>query len=141
MGRTCRKEGYMKRVSGLLVALLISAGIVMGTSGSADDTRSCAREIETFCKDIPPVHGLIPKCLKQHERDLSPACRERITKVAENMKKAHRACSEDIEKFCGDVHPGGGSIIQCLNDHRNKISPACIEEMGKMLHKRSLTEK
>lgn len=122
------------------MTLMVFLGIVIGATASADDTGVCVREIETFCKDIPPIHGRVPKCLKQHERDLSPACRERITKVAENIKKAHKACAGDIDRFCGDVGPGGGSIIQCLNDHRDKISSACVEEMGKMRHKRSLND-
>jgi hypothetical protein len=34
-------------------------------------------------------------------------------------------CSEDIAKFCKDVKPDIRSIMDCLEEHENKLSDAC----------------
>lgn len=34
-------------------------------------------------------------------------------------------CSDDLEKFCKDVLPGGGRIIECMENHENELSAAC----------------
>ena len=36
-------------------------------------------------------------------------------------------CQPDIKKFCADVKPGGGRIIECLKAHEPELSPACQE--------------
>lgn len=37
----------------------------------------------------------------------------------------HTACKVDVEKFCKDIKPGGGRIIQCLKSHAAELSPTC----------------
>ncbi|MBI5451258.1 MAG: hypothetical protein HY940_07865 [Gammaproteobacteria bacterium] len=36
-----------------------------------------------------------------------------------------QSCQPDIKKFCADVKPGGGRIIQCLKKHDAELSEAC----------------
>jgi hypothetical protein len=38
---------------------------------------------------------------------------------------AGSVCNEDIQKFCGDVTPGEGRILMCLQSHIDRISPEC----------------
>jgi len=35
------------------------------------------------------------------------------------------ACREDAHSFCADVQPGGGRIINCLQDHYKELSDEC----------------
>jgi hypothetical protein len=45
-------------------------------------------------------------------------------------------CAETVTKFCKDVTPGGGRIMQCLNDHRDDQSMACrdwLQDQNKSL--------
>jgi hypothetical protein len=35
------------------------------------------------------------------------------------------ACRADFQKFCQGVMPGGGRIVACLANHKDKITPAC----------------
>jgi len=37
------------------------------------------------------------------------------------------ACQDDFKKFCASVTPGGGRIIACLAQHKDKLSPACLK--------------
>src|ERR1700733_6937938 len=34
-------------------------------------------------------------------------------------------CANDAKKFCATVDPGGGRILQCLNDHKDSLSEKC----------------
>ena len=39
-----------------------------------------------------------------------------------NLRKP---CAEEESKFCSQVRPGGGRIIECLKNHRKQLSVAC----------------
>ena len=45
-------------------------------------------------------------------------------------------CSDTVERYCKDVTPGGGRIIQCLKANKEDLSIACkdwIEDQQKSL--------
>ena len=48
-----------------------------------------------------------------------------------NADKANKPCAADIQKFCKDVKPGEGRIIECLKSHQSKLSQACSSMLAK----------
>lgn len=44
---------------------------------------------------------------------------------------AGSACRADVQKFCKDVKPGGGRVIQCLAQHESELSAPCRSRMAK----------
>jgi len=34
-------------------------------------------------------------------------------------------CSNDFKQYCGDVTPGGGRLIRCYEQNKDKMSAAC----------------
>lgn len=45
-----------------------------------------------------------------------------------------KACAEDVKKFCPDVKPGEGRILQCLEQHAKDVSENCsgmLQKRGK----------
>jgi hypothetical protein len=45
-------------------------------------------------------------------------------------------CSEEIAKYCKGLQPGGGRILDCLNEHQKDLSDSCsrkLEESKKRL--------
>ena len=86
---------------------------------------ACRADAEKFCKGVPPGHGNIARCMKQHEAELSPACKERIEEGKEKAKEFIDACKPDAEKFCKGVAPGQGRILRCLKEHEAQLSPVC----------------
>ncbi len=48
---------------------------------------------------------------------------------------AQKPCAEEIEKFCGDVRPGEGRIVQCLLDHDSELSTACRDKVKAVVRK------
>jgi len=39
--------------------------------------------------------------------------------------KLRVACGEDLQRFCVEVRPGGGRLVQCLSSHSRELSEAC----------------
>ena len=35
------------------------------------------------------------------------------------------ACQADFKKFCPNVQPGGGRVVECLSQHLDQLTPQC----------------
>ena len=75
------------------------------------------------------------KCMKEHSNDLSAECKADMNqKKEQHQVEGHQkldACKGDIEKFCKDIQPGGGRIMQCLKQHSAELSPSCKNTFNK----------
>lgn len=94
----------------------------------------CAEDKDSFCKDVQPGDGRIIRCFKEHEKELSEGCRAFMAKEKDAMKTNRpdmTACAGDKEKFCADVKPGKGRIIECMKAHKNELSGACRDTLTK----------
>jgi len=111
-----------------LVVMALSFLLWAEVNVYAQTSPPCAEEIAKFCKDIQPCRGLLMNCLKEHENELSATCKAKVEGSKKRLEEAQQACSEDIQKFCKDVQPGGGRIARCLKEHACDLSPACKEK-------------
>jgi len=39
-------------------------------------------------------------------------------------------CTDEIQRFCADVQPGKGRIVECLRRHEAQLSPACVQRIA-----------
>ena len=111
----------------LMTALLAIPAVAFAAEPAAE--RPCMDEIEKFCKDVQPGEGRIVQCLRDHDRELSASCREKVKVIVQRLEEAKHICSKDIEKFCAGVKPGGGRLLKCLKPHMDELTPACREEL------------
>ena len=90
---------------------------------------ACKEDLKKFCASVQPGGGRLVRCLKEHEKDLSPACQEArkaaSKKAKERAKQKRDACADDVKKLCADVKPGGGRIHACLKKNRDQVSEGC----------------
>lgn len=106
---------------------------------------ACKADMEKFCKDVTPGEGRLKFCLKAYEDKVSAECREQMgkagEKIREKMQEGKEACKADVEKFCKDVEPGKGGVVQCLKKHEGELSEACGKFHAKMAeHHRGMKE-
>ena len=116
----------MKRILGTY--LLVIAGLLIMSAAQAEEKEgpgTCRADVQKLCKGVQPGGGRIAGCLKQHESELSPGCRERIAAAREEGKELMEACKADAEALCKGVQAGQGRIMRCLVEHKDRVSGAC----------------
>jgi len=111
--------------------LAISAGLCLVVlprpSKSADDV--CAADKTKFCANLDAKSGTVGKCLKEHEAQLSDACRRQVAKAAAQAE-VRKACKADVTSFCKSVQAGQGRIAACLKKHEGKLSSGCTAALS-----------
>lgn len=127
-----------------LVIAFSSASAVFGATASSGGQQSqrgawhhgpCANDIQKFCHNTEPGGGRVAECLKQHENELSNACKDQRQKIASQINEIHEACKNDLDKFCSGMQPGEGRLIGCLKQHKNELSQSCRDETLKVKRK------
>lgn len=64
-------------------------GLALALPAAAEKGKGpCAEDAAKFCKDVKPGEGRVAACLKEHEKELSQACKDRKALAAE--RKANR---------------------------------------------------
>lgn len=46
-------------------------------------------------------------------------------RIAAGVEKVQKACTADIQKYCGLVTPGEGRLLLCMQAHEDKVSAGC----------------
>jgi len=41
-------------------------------------------------------------------------------------------CADDIEKYCKEIRPGGGRLLNCLKAHKTELSVSCRGKIGEL---------
>jgi len=127
-----KKLIVLPRPGGNLLAAVLTVfclSLWAGTDALAQDQGPCAQDAARLCKGVQPGGGRVAKCMKEHEKELSPACRENAAKAKRKIQEFSEACRGDEAKFCKRVRPGGGRILQCLKQHEKELSPDCKTQM------------
>ncbi len=112
-----------KMLSATMLAL--GAFVVWGHGSASAQASPCAADVQKFCKDIPAGGGTRYQCLKDHEKDLSDACKKHVADMGQKVRGVRAACWDDIDRVCGEVEPGRGRVYQCLREHENELSEPC----------------
>ena len=119
-----------------LVFVLFTAAVAADAGAQQRREGPCAADVKKFCGDVKPGQGAIAKCMKAHEAELSPACRESSKARAEKAERVREECKADAEKFCKGIAPGGGRILSCLKSRQPELQPACAAEFKRAGNRR-----
>lgn len=84
-------------VMSMLIALFIPASATMALAADEKKPGPCKEDRAKFCADVKPGGGAVPKCLAEHDADLSAAC-----KAAMEKRKQKKATGQTAA-------PSGGS--------------------------------
>ncbi len=115
---------------------LVAAGVAGDAGAQQRREGPCAADAKKFCGDVQPGQGGIAKCMKAHDAELSPACRERMKARAEKAERVREECKPDVEEFCQGIAPGGGRIRSCLRARQADLNPACAADIKRAGNRR-----
>ena len=106
---------------------------IAGTSGAfAENSEPCHADADKFCKDAQGKDRMA--CMKQHETELSDACKARISQMKEKAA-GNNPCLADGKKLCPGMTPGDGKFMPCLKQHEAELSEACKGKISQMKEK------
>ncbi len=104
-----------------------------GTITINTELKGCADDALKYCTnlDLQSQKGFM--CLMAYEEVLSPSCKRGILDRAIDFRRKASAiehsvmsCEADADKFCLDVQPGNGAIINCIKANEDKVTSACV---------------
>jgi hypothetical protein len=127
------------------MVLVFSGGVSAQQKGPAEAAaqglidqvaKGCDKEIMTYCKDVTPGEGRVLACLYAHEDKLSGKCEYALYDAAVQLERAVNAltyvvneCRDDLTKFCSNIEPGQGRLLQCINMNDAKVSKRCKQAL------------
>ncbi len=99
-------------------------------------TDGCKAEIENYCKNVTVGEGRVLACLYAYEDKLSARCEYALYDAAAQLQHAittmtyvGNECRDDLAKFCSDIKPGQGRVLQCIDKNDAKISQRCKQAL------------
>jgi hypothetical protein len=118
------------------MVLVFSGGVSAQQKLIESVTKGCEKELKTYCKDVTPGEGRVLACLYAHEDKLSGQCEYALYDAAAQLERALNAlsyaaneCRDDLTKFCSDIKPGGGRLMQCIDKNDAKVSKRCKQAL------------
>ncbi len=117
--------------------VLVFTGVVSAQQKLIESvSKGCEKELKTYCKDVTPGEGRVLACLYAHEDKLSGQCEYALYDAAAQLERALNAlsyaaneCRDDLTKFCSDIKPGGGRLMQCIDKNDANVSKRCKQAL------------
>lgn len=125
----------MKKILFVIVMLCI---LFVGKVSSAQDgpvevvAKGCKTEIESYCKAVTPGEGRVLACLYAFGDKLSAKCEYALYEASAQLEHfiqtvnyLAQECEDDLEKYCSDIKPGEGRLLDCLEKNKDGVSSRC----------------
>ena len=117
--------------------VLVFTGVVSAQQTLVESVvKGCDKELKTYCKDVTPGEGRGLACLYAHSDKLSGQCEYALYDAAMQLERAINAlayaaneCRDDLTKFCSDIKPGGGRLMQCIDKNDADVSKRCKQAL------------
>ncbi|HET6363452.1 MAG TPA: cysteine rich repeat-containing protein [Nitrospirota bacterium] len=117
--------------------VLVFTGVVSAQQTLVESVvKGCDKELKTYCKDVTPGEGRGLACLYAHSDKLSGQCEYALYDAAMQLERVINAlaytaneCRDDLTKFCSDIKPGGGRLMQCIDKNDANVSKRCKQAL------------
>jgi hypothetical protein len=118
------------------MVLVFGGGVSAQQSLVESVAKGCEKELKTHCKDVTPGEGRVLACLYAYEDKLSAPCEYALYDAAVQLERVINAlayaaneCRDDLTKFCSNIKPGEGRLLQCIDKNSAKVSNRCKQAL------------
>ena len=123
----------------IVCVVLFGCMVVLGGVAAAQQKgpiesvlEGCGKEFESYCKNVTPGEGRILACLYAYGDKLSNRCEYALYDAATQLERAINAltylaneCRDDLKKYCSDIKPGEGRLLECIAKNKDGINDRC----------------
>ncbi len=128
---------YLMVLLVIIGMVLVFSGVVSAQQALIDSVvKGCDKELRTYCKDVTPGEGRGLACLYANEDKLSGQCEYALYDAAVQLERVVNAlayaaneCRDDLTKYCSDIKPGEGRVLQCIEKNDAKITKRCKQAL------------
>ena len=125
------------KASALAIGVILAAMTSIGAASAQQSIvqsviQGCAKELQTYCKDVTMGEGRVASCLYAYEDKLSLTCAAAVYQGVVDLEKADvalkiyaRQCSSDLMQYCSGEVPGGGRLFGCLKKNKATLIKDC----------------
>jgi hypothetical protein len=132
-----KEEGMKTPVIVGVVAMFLAGGMAVAQESLVDTVaKGCEQELKTYCKEVTPGEGRVLACLYSYWDKLSGQCDYALYDAAAQLDRAVAAlsyvaneCRDDLTKFCSNIKPGEGRLLQCIDWNDAKVSKRCKQAL------------
>ena len=126
-------------ICGSLLSLALSASPLAAQQSIVDAVKQgCAKELQSYCKDVTAGEGRIASCLYAYEDKLSLGCAVAVYNGVLDLEDANAAlriyakqCSSDLLQYCSTIPAGGGRLYACLMKNKATLTDQCRDAVKK----------
>jgi hypothetical protein len=117
--------------------VLVFSGVVSAQQGLVESVvKGCEKELTTYCKDVTPGEGRGLACLYAFSDKLSAPCEYALYDAAVQLERVINAltytvneCRDDLTKYCSNIKPGEGRLLQCIEKNDAKVAKRCKQAL------------
>jgi len=110
---------------------LLGAGVVLAApvafAQGLEPGKACKADLDKICPGVQHGEGRILACLEGKTDQLSPTCKDDVSK---KLVAFYKGCKADADKLCATVERGEGRVMQCLRDNEASLSKSCKKVFG-----------
>ena len=108
-------------IGAILMLWPVSAGARERLTGAP-----CVADLDRLCPGIQPGNNRLRACMREHVRDVSFPCLERLAKFAE-VRGFRNDCRAHMHKQCASVERG--QLGDCLRSAVASLSDSCKDAL------------
>jgi hypothetical protein len=124
---------FFRKSTMCFIALTLAAIPALAQQSIVQDIKQgCAKELNSYCKDVSAGEGRVASCLYAYEDKLSLGCAVAVYNGVLDLQEANESlriyterCGSDLLQYCSAEIPGGGRLYACLVKNKATLTQEC----------------
>jgi hypothetical protein len=112
--------------------IAVGTAALLSITVATAQQRECSADIKAKCAGVKPGEGRISACVKEHLKEFSEPCQDRLAKIA----ATGNACKADVKEKCAGKKLSKIRVAACLKEALGNLSDQCKDAIAKAVGRR-----